>query len=51
MRSGDVTGFLASEHGPDGVAEQASAVQAVLTTLKVWLAEISPGSVGLLSVG
>jgi len=47
----DVTAFVASEHGPDGAEEQAMAVQATLTTLKAWLAEISPGSVGLLSVG
>ena len=47
----DVTAFVASEHGPDGAAEEAVAVAAVLTTLKAWLAEVSPGSVGLLSVG
>ena len=47
----DVTAFVASEHGPDGAEEEAVAVQAALTTLKAWLAEISPGSVGLLSVG
>jgi hypothetical protein len=47
----DVTAFVASGHGPDGVEEEAMAVQAALTTLKVWLAEVSPGSVGLLSLG
>jgi hypothetical protein len=31
--------------------EEAAAVGAALTTLKAWLAEVSPGSVGLLSVG
>jgi hypothetical protein len=55
--AGDVTAFIASEHGPDdpddpdGTAEEAVAVQAALATLKAWLAEVSPGSVGLLSVG
>jgi hypothetical protein len=48
---GDVTVFVTGEHGPDGAAEEAVAVQAALTTLKVWLADVSPGSVGLLSVG
>ena len=47
----DVTAFIASEHGSDGAAEEAVAVQAALTTLKAWLAEVSPGAVGLLSVG
>ena len=47
----DVTAFVASEHGPDGAEEEAAAVQAALTILKAWLAEISPGSVGLLSIG
>jgi hypothetical protein len=47
----DVTAFVASEHGPDGAEEEAIAVQAARTTLKAWLAEVSPGSVGLLSVG
>jgi hypothetical protein len=49
--SDDVTAFVASEHGPDGTEEEAAAVHAALTTLKAWLAEVSPGSVGLLSVG
>jgi hypothetical protein len=52
--AGDVTAFIASEHGPDdsdGTAEKAVAVQAALATLKAWLAEVSPRSVGLLSVG
>ena len=49
--AGDVTTFIESEHGTDGEAEEAVAVQAALTTLKAWLAEVSPGSVGLLSVG
>jgi hypothetical protein len=47
----DVTAFVASEHGPDGTEEEAAAVHAALATLKAWLAEVSPGSVGLLSVG
>ena len=47
----DVKTFLSSEHGPDNVAEGAEAVQAALTILKTWLAEVSPGSVGLMSVG
>jgi len=47
----DVTAFIASEHSTDDAAEEAVAVQAALTTLKAWLAEVSPGSVGLLSVG
>jgi hypothetical protein len=49
--AGDVTAFVASERGPDGAEEEAMAVQAALTTFKAWLAEVSPGSVGLLSVG
>jgi hypothetical protein len=49
--AGDVTAFVISEHGADGGAEEAVAVQAALTTLKAWLAEVPPGSVGLLSVG
>ena len=49
--AGDVTAFAASEHGPDGAAEEAEAVQAALTILKAWLAQVSPGSVGLLSIG
>ena len=47
----EVTAFVVSEHGPDDAAEQAVAVQAALTTLKAWLAAVSPGMVGLLSVG
>ena len=47
----DVTAFVASEDGPDSTAEEAAAVQAVLTALMAWLAELSPGSVGLLSIG
>jgi hypothetical protein len=47
----DVTAFVASEYGPDGTEEEAAAVPAALTTLKAWLAEVSPGSIGLLSVG
>jgi hypothetical protein len=46
-----VTAFVASEHGRDGPEEEAMAIQAALTTLKAWLAEVSLGSVGLLSVG
>ena len=49
--AGDVTAFVASEHGVDGAAEEAEAVQAALTILKTWLAEVSIGSVGLLSIG
>jgi hypothetical protein len=47
----DVTAFVASEDGPDSAAEEAAAVQAVLTALMAWLAELSPGSVGRLSIG
>jgi hypothetical protein len=47
----DVTAFVASEDGPDSAAEEAAAVQAALTALKAWLAQLSPGSVGLLSIG
>jgi hypothetical protein len=36
--AGDVTVFVASEHGPDDAADEAAAVQAALTTLKAWLA-------------
>jgi hypothetical protein len=49
--AGDVTAFVVSEHGSDGAADGAAAVQASLITLKAWLAEVSVGSVGLLSVG
>ena len=49
--AGDVTAFAASEHGPDGAAEEAEAMQAALTILKAWLAQVSIGSVGLLSIG
>jgi hypothetical protein len=49
--AGDVMAFVASEHGPDSAAEEAAAVQAALTTLKAWLAHLSPESVGLLSIG
>lgn len=48
--SADVTAFVASEHGADGCEEEAKAVQTALATLKGWLAEVSPDSVGLLSV-
>jgi hypothetical protein len=49
--TGDVTAFVASEHGSDGAADEAVAVQAALVALKAWLAEVAPGSIGLLSVG
>jgi len=49
--AGDVTAFVASEHGAEGAVEEAVAVQAALTTLKAWLAEVLPGSAGLLSIG
>src|SRR5580704_8449036 len=49
--AGDVTAFIISEHGPDEAAQETVAVQAALTTLKGWLDELSPGSVGLLSIG
>ena len=49
--AGDMKTFFSSEHGPDNVAEGAAAVQAALTILKTWLAEVSPGSVRLMSVG
>jgi hypothetical protein len=49
--AGDVTAFVVSEHGPEEAVQEAVAVRAALTTLKAWLAEVPPGSVGLLSVG
>jgi hypothetical protein len=49
--TGDVTAFVASEHGPDDAEDGAAAVQAALATLKAWLAEVAPGSIGLLHVG
>jgi len=49
--TGDVTAYVASEHGPDGAEDEAAAVQAALVSLKTWLAEVAPGSIGLLSVG
>jgi hypothetical protein len=49
--TGDVTAFIVSEHGPEEAVPEAVAVQAALTALKAWLAEVPPGSVGLLSVG
>jgi hypothetical protein len=49
--AGDVTAFVAAEHGPDGAAVEATAMQAALSALKAWLAQVSPGSVGLLSIG
>jgi hypothetical protein len=48
---GDVTAYIASERRPDSASEEAVTVQAALTTLKAWLAQVSPGSVGLLSIG
>ena len=45
--AGDVTAFVAGEHGSDGAAEEAAA----LATLKAWLSEVPQGSVGLLSIG
>lgn len=47
----DVTAFVVAEHGPDDAADEAAAVQAALTSLKAWLREVAPGTVGLLSVG
>jgi hypothetical protein len=49
--TGDVSAFVAAEHGPDDAADEAVAVQAAVTILKTWLAEVSPRSIGLLSVG
>jgi hypothetical protein len=49
--TGDVTAFVAREHGSDGAADEAVAVQAALVALKAWLADVAPGSIGLLSVG
>jgi hypothetical protein len=46
-----VRAFVASEDGPDDSADEEVVVQAALAILKTWLAEISPQSVGLLSVG
>jgi hypothetical protein len=43
--------FLRDEHGTDAVDEEVAAIEAALTTLRAWLAEIPLGSVGLLSVG
>ena len=47
----DVTAFVASEHGGDGAAQEAAALEAALATLKAWLVEVPPGSSGLLSIG
>jgi len=47
---GDVTAFIVSEGRSDGAREEAAAVQSALATLKAWLAQVSPGSIGLLSV-
>jgi hypothetical protein len=47
----DVAAFVESEHGAGDTAQEALAVQSALTTLKAWIAEVSPGSVGLLSIG
>jgi hypothetical protein len=47
----DLVAFITSEHGPDDAAEEAAAAQAAMTALKAWLAQVSPGVTGLLSVG
>jgi hypothetical protein len=50
-QTGDVTTFVADEHGPDGAADEAVAIQAALASLKAWLSEVAPGSIGLLFIG
>ncbi len=47
----DLTAFIVAEHGPDVAGEESAAVQAALTTLKAWLANVPPGWTGLLSIG
>ena len=47
----DLVAFITSEHGSEQAAEEAAAVQAALTTLKGWLAQVPAGTTGLLSVG
>jgi len=51
LDSGDLTAFIAAEHGPAADPDEVTAVQAALTTLKAWLAQVPPQWVGLLSVG
>jgi hypothetical protein len=47
----DVRAFITDEHGPFVPQEEVMAVEAALTALKAWLAEVKSGSVGLLSIG
>jgi len=47
----DLVAFITSEHGPEHAAEEAAATRAALAALKAWLAQVSPGVTGLLSVG
>jgi hypothetical protein len=47
----DLIAFITSEHGPDSASEEAAAARTAMTTLKGWLAQVSPGVTGLLSVG
>ncbi len=47
----DVTAFVATERGSDLAEEEVAGVGAAFAALKSWLAEIAPGSVGLLSIG
>ena len=47
----DLLTFITSEHGSKQASEEAAAVQAALTTLKGWLAQVPAGTTGLLSVG
>jgi hypothetical protein len=48
--SDDVTAFVVSEHGAEAAAEGAAAAQAAFAALKTWLAELTPGSVGILAI-
>jgi hypothetical protein len=47
----DVAAFLVDERGAQANADEATAMQAALATLRSWLAQVPPGSVGLHSVG
>jgi hypothetical protein len=51
LEPGDLTAFIAEEHGPAEAAEGAEATRAALRTLKSWLSEIPAGAAGLLSIG
>jgi hypothetical protein len=47
----DLVALITSERGPKDAAEETMAAQAAVTALKMWLAQVSPGVTGLLSVG